>query len=88
MNAVSEELCTALHLIQLKPATKRLHGPDSKPLEVTDEVWATLQYRDHQFTQPIFMVKRLQHNLPSLRAIQTLHVIAQVDGISTSIPEQ
>ena len=38
--------------------------------------------------QPIFVVKRLQHNLLGLPAIQALHVLAQVDGISTPIPEQ
>ena len=38
--------------------------------------------------QPIFVAKHLQHNLLGLPAIQALHVLAQVDGISTPIPEQ
>ena len=84
----SKELCTALHLIQLKPPTKRLHGPDSKPLKVTGELCATLQHRGRQCIQPIFVVKHLQHNLLGLPAIQALHVLAQVDDISTPIPEQ
>ena len=86
---ISEELWTSLHLSQLKPPTTLpLHGPDSKPLKVTGELWATLQYRGRQSNQPIFVVKHLQHNLLGLPAIQALHVLAQVDGISTPIPEQ
>ena len=88
VTVTSEELWTSLHLSQLKPPTKRLHGPDSKPLKVTGELCATLQYRGHQCIQPIFVVKHLQHNLLGLPAIQALHVLAQVDGISTPIPEQ
>ena len=88
VTVISEELWTSLHLSQLKPPTKRLHGPDSKPLKVTGELCATLQYRGRQCIQPIFVVKHLQHNLLGLPAIQALHVLAQVDDISTPIPEQ
>lgn len=85
---ISEDLWTSLPLNELKPPTKRLHGPDSKPLEVTGELCATLQYRGRQCIQPIFVVKHLQHNLLGLPAIQALHVLAQVGGIRTPIPEQ
>ena len=88
VTVTSEELWTSLHLSQLKPPTKRLHGPDSKPLKVTGELCATLQYRGHQCTQPIFVVKHLQHNLLGLPSIQALHVLAQVDAISTPITDQ
>ena len=88
VTVISEDLWTSLPLSKLKPPTKRLHGPDSKPLKVTGELCATLQYRGRKCTQPIFVVKRLQHNLLGLPAIQALHVLAQVDGISTPIPEQ
>ena len=85
---IPEEQWTSLHLSQLNSPTKRLHGPDSKPLKVTGELCATLQYRGRQCTQPIFVVKHLQHNLLGLPAIQALHTLAQVDGISTPITEQ
>ena len=88
VTVISEEMWTSLHLSQLKPPTKQLHGPDGKPLKITSELWATLLYRGCQCTQPILVVKHLQHNLLGLPAIQALHVLAQVDGISTPIPEQ
>lgn len=74
VTVISEDLWTSLPLSELKPPTKRLHGPDSKPLKVTGELCATLQYRGRQCTQSIHVVKHLQHNLLGLPAIQALHV--------------
>ena len=85
---ISEDLWTSLGKSEVKTPTKKLHGPDSKPLNVRGELHATLQYRGRQCTQPIFVVKHLQHNLLGLPAIQALHVLAQVDGVNTPIPEQ
>ena len=88
MTVISKDLWTSLPLSKLKPPTKSLQRPDSKPLKVTGNLCATLQYRGHECTQPTFVVKRLQHNLLGLPGIQALHVLAQVDAISTPIPEQ
>ena len=59
ITVISEDLWTSLGMSELKTPTKKLHGPDSKPLKVRGELHATLQYRGRQCTQPIFVVKHL-----------------------------
>ena len=70
MTVISKDLWTSLPLSKLKPPTKSLQRPDSKPLKVTGNLCATLQYRGHECTQPIFVVKHHQHNLLGLQAFR------------------
>ena len=72
----------------LKPPSKRLHGPDSQPLSVLDEIQATLTYKEKQATQTIFVVHNLQHNLVGLPALRALDILTRINAISTPVKEQ
>ena len=85
---ISEDQWKSLGMSEVKPPSKTLHGPDNKPLDVRGELHTTLSYRGRQCSQPVFIVKHLQHNLLGLQAIQALNILAQVQAVSTPIPEQ
>ena len=88
VTVISEDSWKSLGLSEAKPPTKKLHGPDRQPLKVRGELYATLSYGGHQCTQPVFIVKHLQHNLLGLPAIQALQVLSQVQAVSTPIADQ
>ena len=88
VTVISEDSWKSLGLSEMKPPTKKLHGPDRQPLKVRGEIHATLSYRGCQCIQPVFIVKHLQHNLLGLPAIQALQILTQVHAVSTPIPEQ
>ena len=62
--------------------------PDNRPLEVLGEISANLAYRDTSCDHPVYIVKKLQQNLLSLPAIWSLNILAQVDAIVKSVPDQ
>ena len=88
VTVISEDSWKSLGLSEMKPPTKKLHGPDRQPLKVRGEIHATLSYRGRQCIQPVFIVKHLQHNLLGLPAIQALQILTQVHAVSTPLPEQ
>ena len=45
VTVISEDQWESLDMSGVKPPTKKLHGPDSKPLNSRGELHATLQYR-------------------------------------------
>ena len=88
VTVISEDQWKSLGMSEVKPPSKTLHGPDNKPLDVRGELHTTLSYRGRQCSQQVFIVKHLQHNLLGLPAIQALNILAQVQAVSTPIPEQ
>ena len=88
VTVISDDLWTSLGRNQTKLPKVKLHGPDKTPLEVLGEFQATLSYKGRSCTQSIFVVNNLHHNLLGLPAIQALHILAQVDSITTPIIEQ
>ena len=88
VTVISEHQWKSLGMSEVKLASKMLHGPDNKPLDVWGELHATLSYRGRQCAQPVFIVKHLQLNLPCLPAILALNKLAQVQAVSTPISEQ
>ena len=86
VTVISEDQWKSLGMSEVKPPSKKLH--DYKSLKVRGELHATLSYRGRQCTQSVFIVKHLQHSLLGLPAIQALNILAQVQTVSTPIPEQ
>ena len=72
----------------MKPLSKRLHGPHRQPLSVLGEIQATLTYKGKQATQIIFVVHDLQHNLVGFPAIRAPDIPTRINAISTPINEQ
>ena len=87
VTVVSEKYAKILSR-DLKPPSKRLHGPASQPLSVLGEIQATLTYKDKQATQTIFVLRNLQHNLVGLPAIRALDILTRISAISAPIKEQ
>ena len=93
VTVISQEALQLVGVNELQSSTKRLCGPDNRPLEVLGELSATLTYKDRSCAHCIYVVKKLQQNLLGLPAIQSLHILTQVDVIGTSVigtsvPEQ
>ena len=83
---ISEDAFKSLKEQEL--STKRLCGPDNRPLEVTGELSATLVYKDRSCIQSVFVFRKLQQNLVGLPAMQALRLLTQVDAVQTPISEQ
>ena len=73
---------------ELQSSYKRLCGPDNRPLEVVGELSGTLEYKGRSCVHPVYVVRELQQNLLGLPAIQSLHLLAQVDAVGMSIPNE
>ena len=69
VTVISEDQWKSLQISEVKPPSKTLHGPDNKPLDVRGELHVTLSYRGRKCSQPVLIVKHLQHNLLGLPAI-------------------
>ena len=85
VTVISEEALESLPKKELQSSTKRLCGPDNRPLEVLGELAATLTYKDRSCVHHIYVVRKLQQNLLGLPAIQSLHLLSQVDAIEAPI---
>ena len=72
---------------EVQSSYKRLCGPDNRPLEVVGELSGTLEYKGRSCVHPVYVVRELQQNLLGLPAIQSLHLLAQVDAVGMSIPD-
>ena len=59
VTVISEVVLTSLSSPKLHKATKRLCGPDKKPLDVLGELLVTLSYKGKSCSQPVYMVKEL-----------------------------
>ena len=88
VTVIAEDVWKTLGQSMLVLPTEKLHGPDNTPLQVKDELSATLSYKGHQCVQPIFVVKYLKHNLLGLPAIQALQVLTKVEAVSSPLNEQ
>ena len=85
VTVISEKVLASLSSPKLHRPTKRLCGPDWKPLDVTCDT--ILQGRS--CTQPAYAVRELQHNLLGLPAIQALKLLTQVNTLEkTPVPQQ
>ena len=88
VTVISENAFKSLKGQELQSSTKRLCGPDNRPLEVTGELSATLVYKERSCILPVFVVRKLQQNLLGLPAIQALRLLTQVDAVQTPVSEQ
>lgn len=88
VTVISDKTYKSLGAAKLERTTKRLCGPDRKPLEVMGEFSATLRYRDRTFTHPVYVIKRLQQDLLGLPAIQALELLTQVNAIGESVTDR
>ena len=71
-----------------RETTKQLMGANKTQLEVICEFVACLEYNGRKAEQPIYVVKKLQNDLLGLPAIKALNLLAQIDSIQKSIPDQ
>ena len=85
---ISEGTSKALRLKDIKPATKQLHGPDSKSLDVIGQATVRLGYHGHSCTCTLFVLRHVPHNLLGLPAIRALHVLSQVHTVTQPIQEK
>lgn len=88
VTVVSQEVLELLGTDKIRQTSKKLCGPDRKPLPVTGEMSLTLNYKDRSTVQTIYVVKQLSQNLLGLPAIRELQLLTQVDEVETSIMEQ
>ena len=87
ITVISEAVLASLSSSKLHRLTKRLCGPDWKPLDVLGELPVTLSYKSRSCTQPVHVARELQHNLLGLTAIQALKLLTQVDTLEkTPVP--
>ena len=77
---ISEGTSKALRLKDIKPATKQLHGPDSKLLDVLGQATVRLDYQGHSCACTLFVLRHVPHNLLGLTAIRALHVVTGLYG--------
>ena len=88
VTVISDNITKSIGLHQLHPPSKKLHGPDNRPLEVIGEATARLVYKGTECTQPIFVVRNVKQNLLGFHAIQALQILKDVNAVTQSIPEQ
>ena len=88
VTVMSDKALESLENAELQSSSKRLCGPDNRPLEVLGELAANLAYKGMSCDYPVYVVKKLQQNLLGLPAIRSLNILVQVDAIAKSIPEQ
>lgn len=81
VTAVSEDVLQTIGRPTLRKPSKRLCGPDRKPLEVLGSFMADLSCKQQSCQQEIFVVRRLRNNLLGLPAITALQLLAQVEMI-------
>ena len=88
VTVISDKALESLSVKELQSSTKRLCGPDRRPLAVMGEFPASLSYKDRSCTQSVYVVKKLQQNLLGLPAIWALNLLTQVDAVQKSVPDQ
>ena len=88
VTVISEDALKSLDGRELQSSSKRLCGPDNRPLAVLGELSATLTYCDRSCVHPVYVVRELQKNLLGLPAIQALNLLTPVAAIETSVPNQ
>ena len=70
-------------------SSKKLCGPDQKPLEVLGELYVNLSHKGITLNQPVFIIKQLQKppRLPAIKALNQLVMVESIeDEISTKYP--
>ena len=88
VTVISEHTLQALNPQQIQKATRKLCGPDRKPLEVLGELPLTLSYKGRSCVQKVYVVKGLQRNLLGLPAITSLNILVPVNLVASSVPDQ
>lgn len=81
VTVISEDALNTLTTNELQSSTKRLCGPDNRPLKVVGQLSAMLQFKDCTCQQTAYVVRDLQQNLLGLPAIQALHILTVVDAV-------
>ena len=69
VTVISDKSLDSLSVIELQSSTKRLCGPDRRPLAVMGEFPASMSYKDRSCIQTVHNFKKLQQNLLGLPAI-------------------
>ena len=85
---VSESVLKSVDTDKLKQPSKRLCGPDRKPLSVLGELSLSLSYKGKSCTHPVYVLKGVHENLLGLPAIQALEIPTPVDTVKQSLTEQ
>ena len=88
VTVVSQNVLELLGPNRIRDTSKRLCGPDQKPLPVAGEMMLTLKYKDRSTVQTVYVVKHLSQNLLGFPAIVELQLLTQVDEIGPDIMEQ
>ena len=70
VTVVSESVLKSVDADKLKQSSKRLCGPDWKPLSVLGELSLSLSYKGKSCTHPVYILKGVHKNLLGLSAIQ------------------
>ena len=81
VTALSEAALACLGEVKIHKPEKILCGPDRRPLDVIGCITATLAYKGWTSTQSIYVIRKLTNNLLGLPAIQSLHLLKQVEGM-------
>ena len=88
VTVVSESVLKSVDADRLKLPSKRLCGPDRKPLSVLGELSLSLTYKGKSCTHPVYVLKGVHENLLGLPAIQALEILTPVDAVKQSLTEQ
>ena len=88
VTVVSESVVKSVDADKLKQPSKRLCGPDRKPISVLGELSLSLSYKGKSCTHPVYVLKGVYENLLGLSAIQALEILTPVDAVKQSLYEQ
>ena len=88
VTVVANDTRESLGIRELQTPSKKLHGPDGRPLEVCGETHVRLVHQGHECIQPIFVVNKVRHNLLGLPAIRALGLVNTVDAVEQPIKQQ
>ena len=83
VTAISEETFRQLGGASLQRPRNVLYGPARHTLDVLGQFMTTLRHEQCSSLQPVFVVRGLKNNLPSLPAIVALQLIHRVSSIKT-----
>ena len=72
----------------LTPPEEALYGPSQQQLEVMGQFPGSLTHNGLLVTQPVFVLKGLETNLPGLPAIVALQLVTRMDSLDSSAEHQ
>ena len=85
VTAVSAQTCKALGLMgKLQAAGKVLYGPSRQSLRVIGQFPGELRYKEHTYSETIFVVRGLKNDLLGLPALDALQLVKKVEAAYSS----